>query len=341
MQPRVLQHNPLEGVRVPIPVGPGSKPKLLDQLRLAVRREHLSYNTEQAYVAWCRQFILFHQKRHPAEMGAPEITAFLNHLPAERQVAASTQNQALSAILYLYRRVLEREPGEFTGLQPAHRPKRVPAVLTREETQRLLAGLDGVARLMVMLLYGGGLRLVECLQLRIKDVNLERREIVIRSGKGDKDRVTTLPETALPALRQQLLRIRLLFEADRAADRPGVFLPYALERKYPNAGKEWGWFWLFPAKGESVDPRSGVQRRHHVHESFIQRAVKAATAVARIAKPVTVHTLRHSFATHLLAQGTDIRTVQELLGHSHVSTTMIYTHVLNRGGLGVRSPLDA
>jgi len=273
-------------------------------------------------------------------LGEAEITAFLNHLATERRVAASTQNQALSALLFLYGQVMGRNLGEFTGLTRARRPRHIPTVLSRDEARRLLEALEGTARLMALLLYGSGLRLNECLQLRVKEVDFERRQVTVRSGKGAKDRVTLLPVAAVAPLREHLARGRLRFDADRHAGRPGVALPFALAEKYPRAGEEWAWFWIFPGKEESEDPVSHVTRRHHVHEVFIQRAIRAAAARAGLTKPVTVHTLRHSFATHLLEAGRDIRTIQELLGHSDVSTTMIYTHVANIGGLGITSPAD-
>ncbi len=319
---------------------PGKVKPLSERMRETLRRGRYSYRTEEAYLMWCRQFVEFHGGVSPMRLGEKEITAFLNHLATERRVAASTQNQALNALLFLYREVLERKLGEFAGLMRARRPPHLPTVLSRDEARRLLDAMDGTARLMALLLYGSGLRLNECLQLRVKDVDLERRQITVRSGKGGKDRVTLLPVVAAGPLREHLALGRKLFELDRKADQPGVALPFALEAKYPNAGKEWGWFWVFPAKGESRDPVSGVTRRHHVHEVFIQRAIKAATARAALTKPVSVHTLRHSFATHLLEAGRDIRTIQELLGHSDVSTTMIYTHVSNMGGLGIASPAD-
>jgi integron integrase len=313
--------------------------KLLDQLREVLRLKHYSYRTEQAYVDWVRRFILFHDKRHPAEMGAPEIQAFLAHLAVEGNVSASTQNQALSALLFLYREVLHKEIDPVL-LPSAKRPQRLPTVLTRDEVRRLLNYLDGVYKLMAQLLYGSGLRLMECVRLRIQDVDFEYRTITVRDGKGEKDRIVPLPETVIPELRRQIERVRLLHEEDLAAGYGEVYLPDALERKYPNAAREFIWQYLFPAAQHSVDPRSGKVRRHHIDPSGLQRAVKQAAREAGIPKRVTPHTLRHSFATHLLQAGYDIRTVQELLGHKDVRTTMIYTHVLQRGGLAVRSPLD-
>jgi integron integrase len=291
-------------------------------------------------VRWIRQFILHHQKRHPEQMGPEEIREFLTYLAVERHVSASTQNQALGALLFLYRDVLRRDAGDFAGFAPARRPKRLPVVLSQDEVARLLPHLEGTFQLMGQLLYGSGLRLIECCQLRIKDVDFGRRMLTIRDGKGRTDRVTVLPQALAGPLTEHVARIKRLWEADRRSDLPGVWLPDALDQKYPQAGKSWGWFWVFPARGLSVDPRSGILRRHHVHENGMQKAMKQAIHRAGIAKHASCHTLRHSFATHLLEGGSDIRTVQELLGHADVSTTMIYTHVLNRPGLAVRSPLD-
>lgn len=315
-------------------------PKLLDQVRAEIRLRHFSYRTEQSYVHWIRRFILHHGKRHPREMGASEIGAFLTHLAVDRKVSASTQNQALNALIFLYRHVLKTEVGEIENLVRAKRLQRIPEVLSREEVRRVLDGMSGTYQLMARLLYGSGMRLMECVRLRVKDIDLDRCEIIVRSGKGDKDRRTMLPLSLKEALEDHLRRVRLLYEEDRRSDVAGVQLPEGLERKYPTAGKEWAWQWVFPASGLSRDPRSGTVRRHHVVEDNLQRAVKAAARWADMNKRVNCHILRHSFATHLLENGYDIRTVQELLGHSHVSTTMVYTHVLNRGGLGVRSPMD-
>jgi integron integrase len=315
------------------------KKKLLDQLREAIRLKHYSYRTEEAYVDWVRRFILFHHKRHPLEMGAPEIQAFLAHLAQDRQVAASTQNQALSAILFLYREVLHKEVDPIL-LSTAKRPERLPTVLARDEVMRLLDQLDGTHKLMAQLLYGSGLRLMECVRLRVKDIDFDYQAITVRDGKGEKDRIVPMPKTVIPQLRRQIERVRLLHEEDLAAGNGEVYLPYALATKYPNAAREFNWQYLFPAPRRSTDPRSGKERRHHIDPSGIQRAIKQGARQAGIAKRVTCHTLRHSFATHLLQNGYDIRTVQELLGHKDVRTTMIYTHVLQRGGLAVRSPLD-
>lgn len=316
-------------------------PKLLDQVRSAIRTRHYSIRTEDAYVHWIRAFIRFSGLRHPRDMGAREVTAYLSHLATERDVAAATQQQALSALLFLYRHVLEKDLPWLDDLVRPKKPARLPTVLNPDEVARLLDSIGPRHVLMARLLYGTGMRLMECLRLRIKDVDFVRREIMLREGKGGKDRVTVLPQSLMTPLQLQLAAARELFDRDRAARRPGVFLPYALERKYPNAGSSWAWFWVFPAAGLSVDPRSGIERRHHAHEKGLQRAMKLATQEAGIARPVSVHTLRHSFATHLLQSGYDIRTVQELLGHADVSTTMIYTHVLNRGGRGVVSPFDS
>jgi integron integrase len=313
--------------------------KLLDQMRDALRLKHYSYRTEETYLDWVKRYILFHGKRHPAEMGAPEIQAFLIHLATQRQVAASTQNQALSAILFLYREVLHQEV-EPVLLSSAKRPERLPTVLTHDEVLRLLAHLSGVYKLMAQILYGSGLRLMECVRLRIKDIDFEYQTITVRDGKGEKDRVTPLPQSIASDLKRQIERVRLLHEEDLQAGAGEVYLPDALAIKYPNAAREFIWQYLFPASKRSADPRSGQERRHHLDPSALQRAVRDAAQKAGIPKRVSGHTLRHSFATHLLQNGYDIRTVQELLGHKDVRTTMIYTHVLNRGGLAVRSPLD-
>jgi integron integrase len=319
---------------------PPKPKKLLDQMADRMRLEHLALKTERSYLGWVRRFILFHNKRHPREMGGPEVAEFLTHLATEGRVAASTQNQALNAIVYLYKHVLDAPLGEIADVLRAKRPKRLPAVLSRDEVRRLLAELEGTFQLMARVLYGGGLRLMECVRLRVKDVDFEQSQIIVRDAKGEKDRVTTLPQSLHEPLQAHLARVRVLWEQDRKGEVPGVELPYALARKYPRAGEDWAWQWVFPARGLSTDPRSGVVRRHHVIEDGLQRAVKQALRRAGIAKHASCHTLRHSFATHLLENGADIRTVQELLGHSDVRTTMIYTHVLQRPGLGTRSPLD-
>jgi integron integrase len=319
---------------------PSRKRRLLDQVRDKIRLKHYSIRTEQAYLDWIRRFILFHNKRHPLEMGKVEIEDFLSHLAVVRNVSASTQNQAKSALLFLYREVLEIELPWLDGIEQAKTPKRLPVVLTEAEVQAVLAELPGTWQLLGHLLYGSGLRIMEGVRLRVKDVDFARREILVREGKGFKDRVTMLPASLLQPFQQHLARVKTLHAADLATGYGEVYLPYALARKYPAAGKEWGWQYVFPSAQLSVDPRSGVSRRHHVDENGMQRAMKQAVRKLGIAKPATPHTLRHSFATHLLQAGYDIRTVQELLGHENVQTTMIYTHVLNRGGHGVQSPLD-
>jgi integron integrase len=313
--------------------------KLLDQVRDALRLKHYSIRTEDSYVNWIRRYILFHNKRHPNEMGASEVEAFLTHLAVNESVAASTQNQALSALLFLYREVLKKDLGPIDALR-ARKPKRLPTVLTKEEVHRVLGHLSGTHQLMAKLLYGSGLRLMECVRLRVKDIDFAQRAIIVRDGKGQEDRVTMLPESLIAPLQEYLQRVKRLHEEDLAKDHGTVYLPYALERKYPNANREWIWQYVFPSGHLSVDPRSGVVRRHHQDESGLQKAVRQAAQRAGIPKPVTPHTFRHSFATHLLEAGYDIRTVQDLLGHKDVKTTMVYTHVLNRGGLAVRSPLD-
>jgi integron integrase len=320
--------------------GAPDAPRLPDVLRERIRLRHYSLRTERAYVGWVRRFISFHGHRHPRDMGAAEVMAFLGSLATDRNVAAATQNQALAALLFLYKDVLESELPWLDDIPRARRPRRLPTVLTREEVRRLLGQTEGAHALMARLLYGTGMRLSECLALRVKDVELARREIVVREGKGGKDRVTMLPEALAEPLREHLARVRTLWERDREQDLPGVELPFAYSRKHPGAGRQWAWHWVFPQRTLSVDPRTGIRRRHHAFDQTLQRAVKQAAVRARLAKPVSTHTLRHSFATHLMEAGYDIRTVQELLGHKDVSTTMIYTHVLNRGGRGVVSPLD-
>lgn len=313
---------------------------LLGRVRETIRYKHYSIRTERSYVEWVRRFVLFHGRRHPREMGAAEVRAFLGYLAGELKVAASTHQQALSALLFLYREVLGVDLPWLTDLDRPKKPKRVPVVLSRSEVERLLVVMEGTHALMARLLYGTGMRLMEGVRLRVKDLDFERGEVVVREGKGGKDRLTVLPASLVADLRAHLARVRALWERDREAGREGVYLPEALVRKYPSAPHEWGWFWVFPARELSCDPRSGVERRHHTHEQALQRAIKRGLVDAGIAKPASTHTLRHSFATHLLESGYDIRTVQELLGHSDVSTTMIYTHVLNRGRRGVVSPLD-
>lgn len=316
-------------------------PRLMDQLRGRIRAKHYSIRTEQSYLQWARRFILFHGKRHPREMGAREVEAFLTHLAVERRVSASTQNQAKSALLFLYKEALEIDLPWLENVTQAKQHRRLPVVLTAREARALLDALNGTMWLVASLLYGTGMRLLEGLRLRVKDIEFERREIIIRDGKGGKDRVTMLPETLIMPLRDQLARAKRLHDGDLEAGFGDVYLPNALAVKYPKAGRSWGWQYVFPSSTRSIDPRSGVERRHHIQPESVQRAVKIASRRAEIAKPVSPHILRHSFATHLLQSGYDIRTVQELLGHKDVQTTMIYTHVLNRGGRGVRSPLDA
>jgi integron integrase len=319
----------------------GGSLRLLDRVAERIRVKHYSLRTEQAYVGWIRRYILFHGKRHPADMGKTEVEAFLTSLAVQRGVAASTQSQALAALLFLYREVLGQDLPWLDDVVRAKQPARLPTVLTRDEVRRLLGSVaDAECAFVVRLLYGTGMRVLEALRLRVKDVELARHEIVVRDGKGGKDRVTMLPATLAASMRAQLARVAALHASDLAAGRGEVWLPHALAVKYPNAPRHPGWQYVFPAAGLSVDPRSGVERRHHLDEKRIQRAVKRAAQVAGIVKPVSPHTLRHCFATHLLEAGYDIRTVQELLGHADVSTTMIYTHVLNRGGRGVLSPLD-
>lgn len=315
-------------------------PKLLDLLRDRLRLKHYSIRTETQYVQWVRRFILFHGKRHPQEMGAKEVEAFLTHLAVEGRVAAATQNQALSALLFLYRELLHINLPWLDEVVRAKRPARLPVVLTREEVQAVLGRTEGTYGLMLRLLYGTGMRLMECVRLRVKDVDFSRAEIIVRDGKGAKDRVTMLPQRIAAELQAHLQRRRHLYEDDLAKGMASVYLPNALDRKYANAENEWGWQYVFVAKSYSIDPRSGSERRHHIDEKLVQRAMKRAVQEAAISKPATPHTLRHSFATHLLQGGYDIRTVQELLGHADVATTMIYTHVLNKGGRGVVSPLD-
>jgi integron integrase len=321
-----------------------SQPELLDQVRDQIRLRHYSIRTEAQYIHWVKRFILFH-KRHPREMGATEVEAFLTHLAVDGQVASATQNQALSALLFLYRRVLGVELPWLDDVVRARPSQRLPVVLTRLEVQRVLERMDGVHGLLARLLYGTGMRLMEVIRLRVKDLDFEQGEILIREGKGAKDRVTMLPDSLVADLRAHLRRRRQVFDDDLRMGKAAVYLPDALERKDPSANTSantsWGWQYVFASGSYSVDPRSGVERRHHLDEKLLQRAMKKAVTAAGIAKPATPHTLRHSFATHLLESGYDIRTVQELLGHADVATTMIYTHVLKRGGRGVRSPLDA
>ncbi|MGA7479011.1 MAG: integron integrase [Azonexus sp.] len=316
-------------------------PKLLDQVRERLRVKHYSIRTETQYLQWIKRFILFHDKRHPREMGAVEVEAFLTHLAVAGRVAAATQNQALSALLFLYREVLNIDLPWLDKVVRAKQPQRLPVVLTRQEVTAILDRMTGVHGLMARLLYGTGMRLMECVRLRVKDVDFERAEIVVRDGKGAKDRITMLPQALIGPLQDHLRWRRQLFEDDKAKGRAAVYLPDALGKKYPTAAVDWPWQYIFPSGSYSIDPRSGEERRHHIDEKLLQRAVKKAVQASGVAKLATPHTFRHSFATHLLQSGYDIRTVQELLGHADVATTMIYTHVLNKGGRGVTSPLDA
>jgi integron integrase len=320
---------------------PAGSSRLLDQVRERARYLHYSLSTEKAYVYWVRFFVRWHGLRHPRDMGTAEVESFLAMLANQRRVSASTHNQALSSLLFLYREVLGLQLPWLTDVQRPSRPRRIPSVLTREEVGALLSRMEGEVGLIARLLYGTGMRLMEALRLRVKDVDFDRHAIVVRQAKGNKDRVVMLPRSLAEDLRRQLLTARSLWEADRSAQRGGVEVPHALEAKYPHVGQSWGWFWVFPSPTHGVDPRTGTVRRHHVYEDRLQRALRQALKAARIAKPVSAHTLRHSFATHLLQAGTDIRTVQELLGHSDVSTTMIYTHVLKIAAGGTASPIDA
>jgi len=317
-----------------------SPPRLLDEVRRRIRVKHYSLRTERVYIAWIRRFILANGKRHPRELGQPEIEAFLSHLAVEGQVAASTQNQALAALLFLYREVLALELPWLDGIVRAKRPQRVPTVLSKREVAAVLAHLDGRMWLVASLLYGTGMRVLECMRLRVKDVDFARNEITVREGKGAKDRRTVLPQSLAPALEREVVRARALHDEDLRQGFGEAYLPTALARKYPRAARDFGWQYLFPSARRSLDPKSGQERRHHVDPDSLARVLRRARLRAGLAKPVTAHTFRHSFATHLLERGYDIRTVQELLGHKDVATTQIYTHVLNRGAGGVVSPLD-
>lgn len=317
----------------------GRSSPFLQQVRDAIRLRHYSIRTERAYLGWIRRFILFHDRRHPREMGAAEVVRFLTHLAVEGRVSPSTQNQALNALVFLYRAVLDRPLGELNGVVRARKRQKLPVVLSRDEVRAVLREMDGAYWLPACLLYGSGLRLMECLRLRVMHLDFEHRAICVIDGKGAKDRVVVLPDDLIKPLRRHLAMVRTLHEKDLADGFGAVYLPYALARKYPNAATSWGWQYVFPARNRSVDPRSGLMRRHHLDEKGLQRAVKKALRKAGIDKPASCHTLRHSFATHLLERGMDIRTVQEQLGHKDLRTTQIYTHVLQRGGNAVLSPL--
>ena len=319
---------------------PAQKPRLMDSLREALHSRHYSRRTEQSYCHWVKRFFYFHNIRHPAEMAEPEINAFLTHLAVKEKVSSSTQNQALSALLFLYRHVLGREVGDLGEVIRARKPKRLPVVMTREEVKAVLADLAGDKWLMASLMYGAGLRLMECLRLRVQDVDFARNEILVRDGKGAKDRITMLPGSLKTPLQDHLKKVKALHGRDLADGWGRVQMPTALDRKYPNAPADWRWQWVFPQENRWINPQTKAQGRHHVDESLVQKAVRDAVARAGLTKRATCHTFRHSFATHLLEGGYDIRTVQELLGHNDVKTTMIYTHVLNRGPSGVRSPVD-
>jgi len=332
---RQTPHVPLERFR------PNPKLKFMEQCREVMRFRRLALRSEQAYLEWIKRFIFFHEKRHPKDMGEPEVRAFLTHLAVQRQVSASTQNHALNALVFLYRHVLGREFELLDGVERAKRAVRVPVVLSKAEVARLLAALPDKHRLFFQFLYGTGLRLMEGLRLRVKDVDFERGQIIVRGGKGDKDRVTMLPDSLRTAMQAHLERVRLLHKRDLAEGLGGVALPGALKVKYPQAERDWVWQWFWPGVMVSVDPADGQRKRYHLHETSIQRVMQTSVKLAGLTKPATCHTLRHSFATHLLENGYDIRTVQDLLGHKHVATTQLYTHVMQKPGLGVRSPLDA
>jgi len=318
----------------------GNSP-FLERIREAVRVRHYSIRTERTYIEWTRRFILFHGKRHPEQMGEKEVAAFLTHLAVDRNVAASTQNQALNALVFVYKHVLERPLGDIADAVRAKRPARLPVVLSQDEVRRLLAELRGAQWLLACLQYGSGLRLMESIRLRVKDLEFDRRAVIVREGKGGKDRVVTLSDALVEPLQRHLASRRNLFDQDSAQGFGSVYLPHALARKYPNAERSWAWQYVFPSKRLSRDPRSGTTRRHHLDESVVQKAVARAVRKCGIEKPASCHTLRHSFATHLLERGADIRTVQEQLGHADVRTTQIYTHVIQRGGRAVLSPLGS
>ncbi len=315
--------------------------RLESKTRRALRLRHLSYRTEQTYIGWIKRFRLFVKEKSPSELNGVEIQDFLSNLAVDKKVSASTQNQALNALVFLFKNVLKKDISNYIDAIRAKERRRLPVVLTKKEVRKVLSLIEGEQKLMAALMYGCGLRVSECVRLRIKDIDLEQNTLTVRAGKGDKDRITLLPESLKDDLLSQLERAREIYKQDRKKNLPGVYLPGALKKKYPNAGKEWGWFWLFPSRSLSIDPVTNTVRRHHVHPATVQRAVRDAVRKAEIAKPATAHTLRHSFATHLIEDGYDIRTVQELLGHKSLNTTMIYTHVAKRNILGVKSPLDS
>lgn len=315
-------------------------PRLLDQVRSVIRTMHYSYKTEKTYIHWIKRFIFFHNKKHPIDMSEKEINEFLTHLAVKGKVSSSTQNQALCAIIFLYKHVIKKEIGDLGNMVWAKKPKKIPVVFTRREVKMIIEQLSGVYRIMANLLYGAGLRLTECLKLRVKDIDFEYSQIIVRDGKGQKDRVTPLPESIKGSLLDHIEKVRKQHDSDLRSGFGEVYLPFALEKKYKNANKEWGWQYVFPASRISTDPATGIKRRHHLDESVLQKAVKTAIKKAGINKHAGCHNFRHSFATHLLEDGYDIRTVQELLGHEDLNTTMIYTHVMKKGGLGVTSPAD-
>jgi integron integrase len=319
-----------------------SKTKILDQIREVLRLHHYSIHTERAYLDWIKRYIAFHRmkSRHDLAGGEQKIEAFLTHLAVDQRVAAATQNQAMNALVFLYKRVLDQPLNESINAVRAERKINVPVVLTRDEVMQVIPLLEGVPQLIVKLLYGSGLRIMEAVRLRVKDVDFQMKQVTVRSGKGDQDRLTTFPASMIPLLKNHLAKVRVLHSRDLAEGRGEVYLPHALSRKYPGAGKQWGWQYLFPSRDVSTDPLTGMVRRHHVDPSVINKAIKVATRRAGLTKQISAHTFRHSFATHLLQRGTDIRTIQALLGHRHMSTTMIYTHILQQGGQGVPSPLD-
>lgn len=319
---------------------PKTKPKLLDQVRAIIRAKHYSYRTEESYVNWIKRYIIFHNKRHPQKMGENEINQFLTHLAVNRKVSASTQNQALCAIIFLYKHVLKIDIDDLGEMVWAKKPKRLPMVFSKPEAEKGLEQLSGMKWIMANLLYGSGLRLNECLQLRVCDIDFDYKQITVRNTKGNKDRVTMLPEKVIDPLKSHLQKVKNLHEKDIKDGYGSVFLPYALERKYPKAGKEWKWQYIFPATQISTDPRSGIRRRHHIYETVLQKAVKTAIRKSGITKHAGCHTFRHSFATHLLERGENIRTIQELLGHKDIKTTQIYTHIVDINKLGIKSPAD-